>query len=502
MNLQLEPFRTLAVKNSIIPEESSVTTPVSVAFGNGIGPEIMEATLRVLEASGARISIEQVTLGEAAYTNSGIDAAAWDSMKKTKVLLKAPLTTPQGAGMKSINVTLRKSLGLYANVRPCAAYHPYVPTKHPMMDVVIVRENEEDVYAGIEHRQTNDVFQCLKIVSKSGCERVVRFAFEYAVRAGREKVSCFTKDNIMKLTDGLFHSVFKEVAMEYPTVKSEHLIVDAGAAKLAADPSQFDVIVLPNLYGDILSDVAAEIAGSVGIAPSANLGRDYAMFEAIHGSAPELAGRNVANPSGLLLAAAMMLVHIGQRRTAQRIQNAWLRTLEDGYHTMDIYRSGASKKKVGTAEFADRLIANLGSVPLVLKEAKSCDAPVPRIPVQIRTQSEKPARKDLVGIDVFVNWKGAQPRVLAETMRCALPGKVQLTLVTNRGLKVLPGPPAAALTTDHWRCRYMAVPGQSITHNDLAELQCQLAYLGVDFIKTEHLYTFDGKLGFSLGQGE
>jgi isocitrate dehydrogenase len=221
-------------------------------------------------------------------TAAGIDPSSWDSLRRTKVFFKAPITTPQGGGVKSLNVTTRKALGLYANIRPCVSYHPFVDTKHPVMDVVIVRENEEDLYAGIEHQQTDEVVQCLKVISAPGCEKIVRYAFQYAVQNNRKKVTCFTKDNIMKLTDGLFHRVFDEIGAEYPQIEKEHWIVDIGAAKLADSPEAFDVIVMPNLYGDILSDVAAQIAGSVGLAGSSNIGEHAAMFEAIHGSAPRL----------------------------------------------------------------------------------------------------------------------------------------------------------------------------------------------------------------------
>src|SRR5918993_3148067 len=354
-------------------------TPITVAHGDGIGPEIMEATLHILKEAGARLDIDTIAIGEKVYlrgNSAGIEPSAWESLRRTKVFLKAPITTPQGGGFKSLNVTTRKMLGLYANVRPCVAYHPYVDTKHPKMDVVIVRENEEDVYGGIEHRLSSDVTQCLKLITRGGCERIVRYAFEYARRNNRKKVTCFTKDNIMKITDGLFHKVFDEIAAEYTDIENEHWIVDIGAAKLADAPENFDVLVLPNLYGDVLSDVAAQIAGSVGLAGSANIGASIAMFEAIHGSAPRRAGQNVANPSGLLLGAVMMLVHIGQSAIAERVHNAWLRTIEDGLHTYDIYKEGVSKEKVGTREFAAAGAA----------------------------ASSAPAGKETVGVDVYLDW--------------------------------------------------------------------------------------------------
>ncbi len=379
--------------------------PITVAHGDGIGPEIMAATLRVLQAAGARLQIETVEIGESVYRrgcSAGIEPAAWDSLRRTRVFLKAPITTPQGGGFKSLNVTVRKTLGLFANVRPCIAYHPFVRTRHAGMDVVIIRENEEDTYGGIEHRQTYEVVQCLKLISQPGCRKIIRYAFEYARLHGRRKVTCFTKDNIMKLTDGLFHQVFEEIAAEYPDLEHEHWIVDIGAAKLVDTPEAFDVVVMPNLYGDILSDVAAQIAGSVGLAGSANIGEQVAMFEAIHGSAPRRAGQNLANPSGLMLAAVMMLVHIGQSEVATAVHNAWLCTIEQGIHTYDIFKPDVSHEKVGTAQFAEAVIARLGKSPATLR-------PVHYAHVESATHPPRPApapraKKEIVGVDVFVEW--------------------------------------------------------------------------------------------------
>src|ERR1700690_79857 len=345
-------------------------TPITVAYGDGIGPEIMNATIQILEAAGAAIALEPIEIGEKVYLRgsaTGIEPSAWESLRRTKVFLKAPITTPQGGGFKSLNVTARKTLGLYANVRPCVSYHPFIDTLHPGMDLVIVRENEEDCYAGIEYQLSAGAMECLKIITRPGRKKIGRYAFECARRHSRKKVTCFTKDNIMKMTDGLFHKVFDEIAAEYKDIQNEHWIVDIGAAKMADTPETFDVIVMPNLYGDILSDVAAQIAGSVGLAGSANIGEKCAMFEAIHGSAPRRAGQNLANPSGLLLGAVLMLVHINQPESAGLVHNAWLRTIEDGVHTYDIYTEGVSTRKVGTKEFAQAVIARLGQKPNRLK---------------------------------------------------------------------------------------------------------------------------------------
>ncbi len=477
-------------------------TPVTVAHGDGIGPEIMDATLRILEAAGARLEIETIAIGEQVYlkgNSAGIEPSAWESLRRTKVFLKAPITTPQGGGFKSLNVTTRKTLGLYANVRPSVSYHPYVDTKHPRMDLVIVRENEEDLYAGIEHQQTNDVVQCLKLISRPGSEKIVRYAFEYARRNNRKKVTCFTKDNIMKQTDGLFHKVFDEIGAAYPDIEKEHWIVDIGSAKMADTPEAFDVIVLPNLYGDILSDVAAQIAGSVGLAGSANIGDQCAMFEAIHGSAPRRAGQNLANPSGLLLGGVMMMVHIDQPDVAARVHNAWLRTLEDGVHTYDIYKDGVSRQKVGTKAFAEAVAARLGQQPEKLKPASYAHAPTQAVASQASGRTR--AKKEYVGIDVFLDWSGGVAIQLGPSLE-KVAGELKLQTISNRGVKVYPGEIPAFVYSDLWNCRFIAPNGGSVTHAQTVALQQRITGAGFDVVKTEGLYTFDGQRGYSLGQGE
>lgn len=477
-------------------------TRITVAKGDGIGPEIMDATLKIILAAGAQLEIDEIEVGEKVYlagNSSGISKESWDVIRRNKTFLKAPITTPQGGGYKSLNVTTRKFLGLYANVRPCGSLYPFVNTKHPKMDVVIIRENEEDLYAGIEHQQTDEVVQCLKLISRPGCEKIVRYAFEYARHYGRKKVTCFTKDNIMKQTDGLFHQVFDEIAKEYPELENEHWIIDIGAAKMADTPEAFDVIVMPNLYGDVLSDVAAQIAGSVGLAGSANIGESCAMFEAIHGSAPRRAGQNMANPSGLLQGAIMMLNHIGQTKVAEKVQNAWLRTIEDGIHTYDIYNEGVSKKKVGTSQFADAVIANLGNKPINLKAvAYNADGGIK--PITYKRQ--KPAQKDLLGVDVFVHWGGENPDELASKLSALGQNGIALSMITNRGIKVWPDGFSETFCTDHWRCRFKPSNGKAMTKKDIIQLLAKADETGVDTIKTENLYAFEGKPAFSLGQGQ
>ncbi len=474
---------------------------VTIAKGDGIGPEIMDATLKILQAANARIEFEEIEIGEKVYLSgntSGIGKEAWDSIRRNKVFLKAPITTPQGGGYKSLNVTMRKALGLYANIRPCKSYHPFIATKHPGMDVVIIRENEEDLYAGIEHQQTDEVVQCLKLISRPGCEKIVRYAFEYARLYKRKKVSCFVKDNIMKQTDGLFQKVFKEIAAEYPDIEADSWIIDIAAARLADTPEIFEVIVTPNLYGDVVSDIAAQISGSVGLAGSANIGELCAMFEAIHGSAPTIAGQNVANPSGLLKGAIMMLNHIGQQDVAERIKNAWSCTIEEGIHTADIYKEGVSKQLVGTKEFAEAVIARLGQRPQQLQVAdyeKGVQLNLPKYKRKLASS------KVLKGVDVFVDWKGGDANQLAEQL-AKLNSDIRLTMITNRGVKVWPNGFEETFCTDHWRCRFEVSNGKPAEKGSIPQLLANALDEDIDVIKTENLYEFDGVKGYSLGQGQ
>jgi isocitrate dehydrogenase len=479
-------------------------TRITVAHGDGIGPEIMEATIKILDAAGADLEYDTIEIGEKVYLAgeaSGISNNSWDTLLKNKVFLKAPITTPQGSGFKSLNVTVRKSLGLFANIRPCQSLAPFVPTKHPKLDLIIVRENEEDLYAGIEHRQTDEVYQCLKLISRPGCERLIRYAFEYAKKMSRKKVSCFTKDNIMKMTDGLFHKVFDEIAEEYPEIESEHWIIDIGAAKMADRPEDFDVIVLPNLYGDILSDVAAQIAGSVGLAGSSNIGEHGAMFEAIHGSAPRRAGQNMANPSGLIFGAIQMLQYLGKGECAAKIQNALYKTIEDGIVTYDIFRDEAKQKKVGTKEFAEAIIERLDQEPKTLPKADyRLDTSINIAPYQPRPSIEN---KKLVGVDVFIHAANRDANVLAKNLLDTTQAlSVDLAMITNRGVKVWPDGLKETFCTDHWRCRFMA-PANGITnHAVIWMLLRELNLKGLEVIKTENLYYFGDERGFSLGQGQ
>ena len=474
---------------------------ITVAYGDGIGPEIMEVVLQVLQKSGFEFKTDEIELGEKVYKQghlSGVRAEDWEFIRKNKVFLKAPITTPQGGGFKSLNVKIRKSLGLFANIRPVRSLHPYVKTKFPNLDVVVIRENEEDLYAGIEHRQTHEVFQCLKLISVPGCEKIVRYAFEYVQTMGRKKVTCMTKDNIMKLTDGTFRKIFEDIAEEYPNIEKDHWIIDIGMAKFATQPENFDVILLPNLYGDILSDVSAQLAGSVGIGGSSNIGSTHAMFEAIHGSAPRRAGQNVANPSGLLNAALLMLSHIGENKIAEKIHNAWLKTIEEGIHTYDIYDSSLSKQKVSTTDFGKAVIENLGGKP---KELVGSHLPKDGKPIQIRLSNTFFSSQDKVldGVDVFICSANRDPNALAGQLKQALQEDTQMKLVyiTNRGIKVYPNPLPETFCTDHWRCRFLKKDQSKCQQEDIILLLQKICSANLEIIKTENLYSFSGSANYS-----
>jgi isocitrate dehydrogenase len=482
------------------------TTRITVARGDGIGPEIMDATLAIIRAAGARIETDEIEVGEQVYLagdTTGIPDAAWETIRRNKYLLKAPITTPQGGGYKSLNVTIRKTLGLYVNLRPNKSYHPVIPCKAGAMDVVIVRENEEDLYAGIEYQVTPEVVLALKMITRPGSEKIVRFAYDYARATGRKRVTCMTKDNILKMTDGLFHRIFDEVGREYTDIEQDHWIIDIGMAKLADTPQVFDVVVMPNLYGDVASDVVAQVAGSVGVAGSANIGLDYAMFEAIHGSAPRHAGQNRANPSGLLNGAIMMLVHIGQASVAEAVENAWLTTLEDKVFTYDLARAArdggdTTYTEVGTREFAEAVIDRLGRRPSLLKPASYAGAAVSVGKPTIKNVRD--ATMSLRGVDVFIHEPQRAPEEIGPALASLAGPKLSLVMVSNRGQKVFPAEIVEMTLTDQYCCRYEAAG--EITRAEVRELLARLEGAGFNWARTEGLFYIDGERGYTLGQGQ
>ena len=470
---------------------------VAVAEGNGIGPEIIAATLEILKASGAPLEFHPVEIGEEVYLRgitTGIEEKTWETIRSCQAFLKAPITTPQGGGFKSLNVTCRTTLGLFANVRPCLSYTPFIDSKHPKMDVVIIRENEEDLYSGLEYRQSHEVFKSLKLISRPGSEKIIRYAFEYAQSYGRKKVTCFTKDNIMKISDGHFHQVFEEIAAEYPDIENEHWIIDIGAAKLADTPEAFDVVVMPNLYGDIVSDIGAQISGSVGLVGTANIGEHGAMFEAIHGSAPRRAGQNMANPSAIILASVLMLDYLDLPDKAMLISNAWKKTIEDGIHTYDIFKEGKSKEKVGTKEFGQAVCKRLGDKPKTLPEAiphKKVATPI------VKPNQHTSADRRLVGVDIFITAPLTAQQAQEAFLNIDL-GKCEIKMISNRGTVVYPNGQPETYCIDQWRVRIKPKEEETpFTFHHTIQVLEKLEQAKMDVIQMEHLYTFDDLAGYS-----
>ncbi len=481
---------------------------ITLARGDGIGPEITNSVLDILKNAGADLDFEEIEIGEKAYLGgapSGIPDSAWDVIHKNKILLKAPLTTPQGGGYKSVNVTLRKSLGLFANIRPVRSFPGYIPLSDKKMDMVIIRENEEDLYAGVEYRTSVNTRIALKIITRKGCERIIRYAFEYARLHSRKKVSCVIKDNIMKITDGLFHNTFKEIAKDYPEISTDSIIVDIGSAKIASKPGLFDVIVTLNLYGDIISDIAAEVSGSVGLAGSANIGTGYekcagyAIFEAVHGSAPDIAGKNIANPSGLLNAAILMLHHIGQGEVATKIENALLKTIEDGIHTADIYSATVSKAKASTKDFANAVIANLGKLPVHIPVVENITKVMK--PFEYQAIGEK-AIVECIGVDIFTEDVAAPISDIVDKIR---KGQKNLALanVSARGMMVWSEIMERCSTNIDGLVRFrFFAKNKKASKQDMIEVQQLLNDIGLDFHILHKLYLYDGQEGFTNMQGQ
>ncbi len=499
-NFSEEKLHMTTFPKQYIEKEHMTKADIAIARGDGIGPEIMAATLAILEAAQANITLHEIEIGQNVYLKgfqNGIDPKSWDIIHATQAFLKAPVTTPQGGGFRSLNVAIRAALGLYANIRPCIAYDPFVDTKYPGMDVVVIRENEEDLYTGVEYRHTQDCYHAIKMTTRQGCEKIIRYAFEYARQNNRKKVTCFTKDNILKMTDGLFHAIYDACAKEYPEIEHEHWIIDIGAAKLTDTPQNFDVIVLSNLYGDILSDITAQIAGSVGLAGSANIGERGAMFEAIHGSAPRRAGQNLANPSGLIMAAIMLLEYLDDIDTATLIHNAWLKTIEEGIHTYDIFEEGKSSIKVGTKEFAHAVISRLGKMPEKLASAKKSKGII-RIKEGAHLTPPHETKR-LVGADIYID---ASEIPLEGCIRAAQAVRAEVTFIANRGLVLYPHAAHLRSVTinqemkAHFRCRFLAKGDTDFTPKDIISLQEKIISQGLDVTKYEGLYTFGEKPGF------
>jgi isocitrate dehydrogenase len=473
---------------------------ITVIPGDGIGPEVISAALKVVEATGVSIEPEVCLAGAEAFEKgieSGVPPETIDSIERTKVVLKGPLETPIGYGNKSANVTLRTLFETFGNLRPVREL-PGVTTPFTgrKLDIVIVRENVEDLYTGIEYMQTPGVAQALKIISRIGCEKIVELAFEFAVAAGRERVHCATKSNIMKLTEGMLQHTFEEIAPRYPQIEAKHILIDNCAHQLAMRPEQFDVIVTTNMNGDILSDLTSGLTGGLGFAPSANIGNDAAIFEAVHGSAPDIAGKNIANPTAIILSAAMMLRHIGEGVAADDIEQAVLVTLESGLRSGDM---AGTAKAASTTEFADAIIANLGRDS---STSASRDFRAVRIP-QHSSEVEAVAvdRRIVTGVDVFLE-STLQPDELGTMLNELCAGTtINLHMIGNRGNTVFPVDDDRKVTlVDQYRCRFMKKNRSDTLSN--AEILALLTRIGEThtWMHVEKLQQFDGEDAFSRSQ--
>lgn len=463
---------------------------VALIKGDGIGPEITDAVTRILKAAGVPMEWTEVKAGLSAtdLDPSGLPKETMDIIEDIGIALKGPTTTPVGKGHKSVNVTLRKHFELYANVRHARSL-PGVKTRFDDVDVIIVRENIEDTYGGIEHIQTSDVAQCLKLITRPGSTRISKYAFEMASVTGRKMVHGVHKANIHKLTDGLFLECFYDVAKDYPDIVSKDIIVDNCCMQLVSDPTRFDVLVLPNLMGDIVSDLAAGLVGGLGVAPGGNIGEHCAIFEAVHGSAPDIAGKGIANPTALLLSACEMLKHLGVSGDAERIEKALYKTLEDEIKTGDL---GGSAK---TLEFADAIIERLDPASVEHHEEPK------KFEIDHSKLKFHRARKvDWIGIDIFVEYLDGLPPLPEQV------GNLKLKMVSNRGTKVYPGEVPNIYLVDHHRCRYISTDENGeeakINDQDVLLLVQELSKRNIDWMHVEKLQNFDGVAGYSKAQGE
>jgi isocitrate dehydrogenase len=477
---------------------------VTVIPGDGIGPECVNAAVEIIDATGTQIDWEERHAGERVFAQgipSGVPQDTIDSINATRLVLKGPLGTPVGYGEKSANVTLRKLFETYGNIRP-ARELPGVNTRYSGsgVDLVVVRENVEDLYAGIEHMQTPGVAQCLKLISRKGCEKIVRLAFEFARSEGRRSVACATKSNIMKLTEGELKRTFERIAPEYPDIESWHVIIDNCAHQLVKNPSQFDVIVTTNMNGDIISDLTSALVGGLGFAPSANLGNGIAIFEAVHGSAPKYAGKDVINPTAVILSSVMMLRYMGEFEAAAAVENAVIATLAEGKLTGDVAgypdKGGAGLR---TSEYTKAIIGNLGTrvdgwsardaKPIVFHE-------FPKDPVMVR-----PTERKVVGCDVFVETDLFPDQLGPAIERLLDGGPVRLKMISSRGTKVYPQGNPNIDVVDQYRCRMMATAAGSLSN---AEVRDALARIEpeLDWCHVELLQEFDGAPSFTKAQGE
>jgi len=480
--------------------KGSTRTTVTAIPGDGIGPEVVRAVQRILAAAGARIDWEEAEAGAEVFKRgiaSGAPQETLDSIARNGIVLKGPLETPVGYGEKSANVTLRKFFELYGNIRPVRELPGIrTPFSGRGIDMVIVRENVEDLYTGIEHMQTAGAAQCLKLITEPGSERILRLAAALTLAEGRKKLTCATKANIMKFTEGMMKRVFERIMPEYPAIEPSHMIIDNCAHQMVIAPEQFDVVVATNMNGDIISDLAAGLVGGLGVAPSSNIGDHAAMFEAVHGSAPQIAGRDLANPTALLLSAVMLLRHIGDFAAAEKVEQALLVTLEEGKNlTGDIAPKGQG---VGTTAYTDQVIANLGRTSGYASRAYN-PLTLPEWPKGVWHRA--PKERLVMGLDVFIE-SGAMPSEIAASLQAAAEGTgLGLKMIENRGVQVWPALSGQPFLVDLFRCRFMLDEPRETADEAIARLVAAIS-VRHHWMHLEKLQRFDGKDGYTKAQGE
>lgn len=500
----IEPKNPLVSLTSRLNPVSISPPKIAMTAGDGIGPEIAEVVTEILAAAKTPVEWLFVEMGQGAYNSghkNGISENARQVVERTGVLLKGPMATPKGGGHKSVNVTARKMWSTFANKRVFRSL-PGVPTLFSKaglaIDLTIVRENIEDTYGGIEHMLTHDVALCRRLITRPGSLQVHRYAFEVARRKRAGRVTCAHKANIMKLTDGLFLRCFYEVAAEYPEIRADDIIIDDLAMKLVSNPTLFDVIVLPNLQGDIISDLCAGLVGGLGFAPSANIGSSIAIFEAVHGTAPDLVGRGVANPTALLLSATMMLRHVGLGGHAQMVESALLRALDEGYRTPD-FGEGA-RAALGTKDFARAIIDHMVDTSTLTPPQPWT---VPRYSERPAVhETSKPTSQKVVGLDIFVESSASAPS-LAKKVSAVLPNSIALTMISNRGMEVWPNRSEFTECVNQYRLRLESRGAEQpkVTEEDMLAMAILVSRV-VRVCSTEILLEIDGTRAFSMAQGQ
>ena len=479
---------------------------IAVAKGDGIGPEIMDAVLTIFEKAGVPLDYRFIDMGKSIYEaghSTGMTPEARQSVEELGILFKGPMETPKGKGVKSINVTARKVWNTYANKRvfkTLSGVDTVFSRAGIPIDITIVRENIEDTYGGIEHMLTNDVALCRRFITRPGCLQVHRYAFEMARKRKSRRVTCGHKANIMKITDGLFLETFYEVAKEYPDLVADDVIVDDLCMKLVVKPNEFDVVVLPNLQGDIVSDLCAGLVGGLGFAPSANIGDDICIFEAVHGTAPDITGKGIANPTALLLSGLMMLQHLGITEQAAVIMNALMATLEQEVHTADF--GNRNVPAVGTKEFVEKVISNFGDTPahahIASSSSNTLTPPAVRKPAQpILIQSEFKPEKQIVGVDLFVEYNG-QVADLANNLQSFLPSNFKLTTISNRGTQVWPTGSMFTNCINQYRVRVETTDGSATTQEAIFQLCLKIAEFVEHFIRIIGFHHFENFLNLNF----